>query len=99
MRQNQRTLEGIALGEQMAQLCDGKLAGKPDNRCATCAFRKGEHQANGSPETLMTATKCCMERTAFWCHEENRPCAGWLAMRADADKTVEMPWEHSEGQD
>jgi hypothetical protein len=100
MRQNQRTPEGIALGEQMARLCDVELADKPDNRCATCAFRRGDHLANGSPETLMIATKCLLERTPFWCHEEeDRPCAGWLAMRAPADGAMEMPWDHVGGAD
>lgn len=96
---NQRTTEGIALGEQMARLCDVELAGKPDNRCETCAFRKGDHLANGSPETLMSAVKCCLERTPFWCHEQERPCAGWLAMRAPSERTIEMPWDHVHGSD
>jgi len=99
MRQNQRTPEGIELGKQMARLCDKELAGKPDNRCATCAFRHGDHLANGSPETLMNATKCIIERTPFWCHEHDRPCAGWLAMRFDADSAFEAPWDHVGGVD
>lgn len=99
MKPNQRTPEGIALGEQMARLCDIELADKPDSRCATCALRRGDHLANGSPETLMSATKCILERTPFWCHEEDRPCAGWLAMRAPADGVVEMPWDHVGGAD
>jgi hypothetical protein len=99
MRPNQRTPEGIALGEQMARLCDKELVDKPDNRCATCAFRRGDHIANGSPETLMSAMKSCLERTPFYCHEQDRPCAGWLAMRAPADVVVEMPWEHVAGVD
>lgn len=99
MRPNQRTPEGIALGAQMARICDNELAGKPDSRCATCAFRCGDHIANGSPETLMSAVKACMERTPFGCHEQERPCAGWLAMRAPTASTVEMPWEHVGGAD
>ena len=99
MRPNQRTPEGEALGERMARLCDIELAGKADHRCQTCALRKGDHLANGSPETLMSVVKCMAERTPFWCHEHDRPCAGWLAMRADADKIIPTPWEHVEGAD
>ena len=99
MRPNLRTQEGGALGEQMARLCDIELAGKPDNRCDTCALRKGDHLANGSPETLMSVFKCLAERTPFWCHEQDRPCAGWLAMRTDAGATVQVPWNHVEGAD
>lgn len=99
MRQNQRTPEGAALGKEMARLCDGELAGKPDNRCRTCAFRHGEHLANGSPETLMSAVKCVMEREPFWCHEHDKPCSGWLAMRTPNAGTVELPWDHVGGAD
>lgn len=99
MKPNQRTPEGIALGEQMARLCDGELAGKPDNRCVTCAFRHGDHLANGSAETLMSAVKCIFERTPFFCHEHDRPCAGWLVLRIDAGRELEMPWGHVEGAD
>lgn len=76
-----------------------EMAGKPDIRCATCAFRRGDHLANGSAETLMTAVKCIFERTPFWCHEHDRPCAGWLAMRVPEDRVVEMPWDHVGGAD
>lgn len=97
--ENHVTPEGQALGREMARLCDGELAGKPDNRCPTCAFRAGPHLANGSPWTLMTAVKCMAERTPFWCHEHDRPCAGWLAMRAPVEMVREMPWEAPEGAD
>lgn len=94
---NEATDEGRALGRELARLCDGELAGKTDDRCPTCAFRLGDHVANGSPATLMSAVKCMAERTPFWCHEHDRPCAGWLAMRAPPEMVREMPWEHAEG--
>lgn len=100
MKENRRTEEGIALGREMARLCDGELAGKTDNRCQTCAFRSGEHLANGSPETLMTALKCAMEGEPFWCHDpSSRVCAGWLAMKFARDRRVEAPWPIIEGVD
>ena len=99
MRENRATPEGRALGRELARLCDGELAGKQDDRRQTCAFRAGDHLANGSPETLMSAVKCMAERTPFWCHEHDRPCAGWLAMRAPPEMAREMPWEHCPGAD
>lgn len=94
-----RTEEGAALGRELARLCDAELAGKPDERCGTCAARHGDHLANGSPETLMSLVKCAAERTPFWCHEHDRPCAGWVAMMAPKGSEVEMPWEHVRGRD
>ena len=98
-RPNARTPEGIELGKQMARLCDGELAGKRDDRCRTCAFPSGGHLANGSPETLMTALKCAMEGTPFWCHEHDQACAGWAVMRFPKDALVKAPWEAVEGGD
>lgn len=97
--ENEATPEGRELGRILARFCDQELAGKPDNRCGTCAFTAGDHLANGSPATLMTALKCAMEREPFWCHEHDRPCAGWQAMRAPADRTVNVPWDYVEGSD
>lgn len=96
---NRVTEEGRDLGRHLARLCDGELAGKRDDRCRTCAFRSGEHLANGSPETLMTALKCAMEGTPFWCHEHDRACAGWAAVRFPKDGRVQAPWESVEGGD
>jgi hypothetical protein len=96
---NRATPEGHELGRQMARLCDGKLAGKRDTRCGTCAFRGGDHVANGSPETLMTALKCTMEGDVFWCHEADRACAGWAAMRFPKDRLVQAPWDAVDGAD
>lgn len=89
---NARTPEGEQLGRELARLCDGELAGKRDERCRTCAFRLGGHIANGSPETLMTALKCALEGEPFWCHESDRPCAGWQAMRSKRDEQIDAPW-------
>lgn len=99
LRLNLPTDEGRELGKQMARLCDGELVGKPDERCSTCAFKSGDHIANGSPETLMSALKCAMEGEVFWCHEHNRACAGWAAMRFGKESSVEAPWEHPKGVD
>lgn len=96
---NRVTDEGRELGRHMARLCDGEFVGKRDDRCRTCAFRGGDHIANGSPETLMTALKCAMEGTPFWCHEHDRACAGWAAMRFPKDKLVHAPWDAVEGGD
>ena len=99
MRPNRTTPEGRELGCHMARLCDAELAGKRDDRCRTCAFRSGDHLANGSPETLMSALKSAAEGTPFWCHEHDRACAGWAAMRAPKGEEREMPWKHPEGDD
>ena len=92
-RENMATEEGRALGHELARLCDDEADRRGiDGRCSTCAFRAGDHLANGSPETLMTALKCAMEREPFWCHEADQPCAGWLLMRAPSNETVSVPW-------
>ncbi len=98
MRENKATPEGRELGEQLARLCDGEAKRhSKDGRCATCAFRAGDHLANGSPETLMTALKCAAEREPFWCHEQDQPCAGWALMRFGAAETVALPWDYIGG--
>ena len=100
MRKNVATPEGRALGAHLARFCDIEAAkqGK-DGRCSTCAFRAGDHVANGSPETVMSALKAAMERTPFWCHQVDEPCKGWLLMRSQQGETVEVPWEHVAGAD
>ena len=50
---NTATPEGRELGRHIARFCDQELAGKPDNRCGTCAGKSGDHLANGSPVTLI----------------------------------------------
>jgi hypothetical protein len=99
MKPNRATEEGRALGRELARLCDGELDGKRDDRCSTCAFRAGDHIANGSPETLMSALKCVMEGEPFWCHEHDRACAGWAAMRFPKDKLTCAAWDHVMGKD
>lgn len=100
IRPNKVTPEGWQMGKELARICDAEAAkqGK-DGRCWTCAFRAGDHIANGSPETLMSALKCAAERTPFWCHERDQPCAGWTLMRWPAGATTELPWEHISGVD
>lgn len=98
MRPNRVTPEGWQLGKEVARICDIEAAKQDrDGRCWTCAFRAGDHLANGSPETLMSALKSVAERTPFWCHERDRPCVGWTLMRVNSGAEVEVPWEHSEG--
>lgn len=99
MRPNEATPEGRALGRELARLCDAELSGKVDDRCETCACRAGDHLANGSPETLMGFVKCVLERTPFWCHERDAPCAGWLAMRSPPSQVRKVPWGHVDGSD
>lgn len=89
---NHPTPEGAELGRNMARLFEAELGNRPDHRCPTCAFRPGDHLANNSEATLMDATKCVIERTPFWCHERDRPCAGWTLMRFPADTNIECPW-------
>lgn len=91
---NTATEEGRLLGAQIARLCDKELEGKQDDRCGTCAARGGDHLANSSPATLMSFVKSTSERTPFWCHEHDHPCAAWLALRVDKGHEVELPWDH-----
>ena len=100
---NLPTEEGQALGKELARLCDIEAARNPGapKRCRTCAFRAGDHVANGSPATLMDALKCVMERKPFWCHEIDEPgtdklCAGWRAMVSDTN--ISVPWDFVGGQ-
>ncbi len=77
---NVATSEGRELGRELARLADAEYqrTGR-DTRCETCAFRLGNHLANGSVPSLMSAVKCIAERTPFYCHETERPCGGWVA--------------------
>jgi hypothetical protein len=78
--QNVATPEGRELGRELARMADAEFSrtGR-DSRCETCAFRLGDHAANGSVAALMSAVKCIAERTPFYCHETDRPCGGWVA--------------------
>ena len=97
--QNISTEDGRALGKELARICDIEAERSPwaRKRCRTCAFRAGNHPANGSPATLMSALKCALERTVFWCHEIDRPCAGWRLMVSDINCPV--PWDSVDGTD
>lgn len=104
---NRTTPEGRNLGEQIARLCDVEALKlmregewNHDERCASCAFRKGT-VPNGCPQTLMDAMKCLMEKVPFHCHVgekgEAEVCSGWFAsMQAIKDKPkTKCDWEFS----
>ncbi|HWN46806.1 MAG TPA: hypothetical protein VNM71_05580 [Steroidobacteraceae bacterium] len=91
------TPEGRALGEQTARLADAEcavlaLAGEPDERCKTCAFRAGT-VPNGCLQTQADAFKAVSEDVPFMCHQHqdargryDRICYGWFAVRRIADR-------------
>lgn len=103
------TPEGTALGEHMARFCDEaepkarlRMPELPP-RCNSCAFRRGDHTANGSPTTQMDALKCWMEGREFLCHEPARDgalCSGWAMMMLakDAPDFVKVDWSFSDGE-
>lgn len=89
---NMPTPEGIALGVEMARLCDIEEAKQlerfPDQtpRCDDCALRRGT-RPNGCAETQMDALKCVLEGIPFYCHkgiaeseDPKRLCAGWVTL-------------------
>ena len=95
--------QSIELGEHTARFCEQaviKLAaeGEPDERCATCAFRKGTIP-NQCVDTLMDATKCVLELDPFYCHDKGRTghvCFGWYAMVATSNKKpIQVDWKFS----
>ena len=95
---------GRRLGGQMARFADQEEAAHPDarKRCHDCAFRRGEHLANGSEGTLMTALKCALERKRFDCHHRSPAgrvvaCAGWRLLLSPVN--IECPWPFIEGTD
>jgi hypothetical protein len=89
MIRNRATPEGREIGARMAKFCDDeepkarlRFPELPP-RCNSCAFRQGDHVANGSPETQMDALKCVMEGREFYCHEPAREgmlCMGWACL-------------------
>jgi len=106
MIRNRPTPEGAQLGENLARFCDEaepaarlKAPALPP-RCNSCAFRKGPHVANGSPETQMDALKAVIEGVEFQCHEPARagqPCSGWAMLRLAGDGGVgSVPWPFSD---
>lgn len=99
MKLDEPTPEGFELGYHMARLVDAAEARAPlangSERCSTCAFRQGTYP-NGSPVTLMDATKCVMEGLPFNCHEESKPCAGWAILRRETENNITVPWNFSD---
>lgn len=85
---NEPTAEGRELGAGLARFAADEAARQPDlpPMCLECAFRPGT-DANGSAPTLMSALKCLMEGTPFWCHggRARVPCSGFMAL-ARAEK-------------
>lgn len=90
---NERDEAGIALGAELARLCDVEEEAQRKQfpyqlpRCDDCAFRKGT-LPNGCSETLMDAIKCVVELNPFYCHkglDDGKPkhiCRGWWLMIA-----------------
>ena len=104
---NRVTPEGAEIGHHLARFCDEaeprarlKVPALPP-RCNSCAFREGNHLANGSPETQMDALKCLMEGIEFRCHEPARAemvCSGWamvMLAKNEADFR-KAPWPFSD---
>jgi len=108
---NRPTLEGMALGKELARLTDAtevetlQRFPKHMRRCQSCAFRAGTIP-NGCPETVMDALKCVLEGMPFYCHQEmidGAPanlCAGWAMMqhsqhRNPLRQAIKVPWKFS----
>lgn len=95
------------MGAHMARFCDEaepkarlRMPELPP-RCNSCAFRQGEHTANGSPQTQMDALKCVIEGREFLCHEparEGHLCSGWAMMMLAKDSAdfAEVSWPFSD---
>ena len=71
-----------------------RMAGvKPDERCASCAFRAGTYPNTRAPATAMDALKCLVEHHPFGCHHDKkgglptRLCAGFVNILAADDRT------------
>lgn len=111
VRHAERTPEGIAMGKELARLCDYEEAKQrlqfPNQkpRCESCAFRAGT-LPNGDPVTLMDATKCLIEGVPFFCHQyfkdDGSPrdlCAGYAILATVGHKmgkkTGVVPWDYS----
>lgn len=104
---NIATPEGRILGAKLAEWCDNAepkarlQVPEIPPRCASCAFRAGDHHPNGSPLTQMDALKAVIEQVPFYCHEPARKdwlCSGWLMMQlAHADgRAGKVPWPFSD---
>jgi hypothetical protein len=104
---NKATEDGRALGHHLARFCDeAEPAARlrfPElpPRCASCAFREGQHVANGSVAATMDATKCWLEGIEFYCHEPERKgqlCSGWSMMMLAKSKAdfIKVRWPFSD---
>jgi len=110
MRRNHTTDEGRRLGKKLAKWCDDaepkarlRFPELPP-RCQSCAFREGNHLANGSAYTQMDALKCVMEGKEFECHDVHRTdqlCMGWamFMLAKDEPDFGAVPWNFSNGAD
>jgi len=107
---NHRTPEGAEMGKTLAKWADeaepkARLIDPAiPPRCASCAFREGNHLASGSPYTQMDALKCLFEHIEFDCHDVHREgslCSGYAMLRlAEPDaKPMQVEWEFSGGFD
>ena len=96
--------EGHEVGKKMAAWCDDAeprarlVAPDLPPRCSSCAFRAGNHLANGSPATQMDAMKCVIDVVAFYCHDVHRPdqiCSGWVMMQLGTPtaEAQTAPWD------
>lgn len=105
---NRPTPEGRALGEQLARFADAadveqrKQFPNMEERCITCAFRKGT-LPNGCPETVMDALKCVLEGVDFICHHSPKDangahtgiCMGWFLLSSQRTELLKAPWPFS----
>jgi hypothetical protein len=104
---NRTTPEGIEMGTEMARLTERHVQAlveqgewKDDERCSSCAFRKGT-VPNGCPQTQMDALKSLLEHKAFFCHAVGcvgtKVCAGWFAAVQGVKHLpkMECPWPFS----
>jgi hypothetical protein len=107
---NRPSLEGAALGAQLARLTVSSIDvfrrrhGEPPEMCRSCAFRAGTVPNRCLP-TVGDALKCVMEIEPFSCHEgldddgePTRLCQGWaIAVLAlpEGVRPHEMPWDYS----
>lgn len=93
--------EGKRIGRAMAKFVYPtivilELAGEPDQRCKTCAFRDGT-VPNGCLQTQADVVKAVSEGVPFLCHQDtSQHCYGWVAgILAMKGRTFKTPWDFS----
>lgn len=104
---NRVTPIGLFLGGLLLSIAEPMIKelaseGEEDERCSTCAFRKGT-VPNGCEQTLMDALKCIKEDVLFGCHAvDGKACHGWFAARVAIKNGAELPiktnWEFSKNE-